>query len=81
MICEYFPVAVERERERAKRISSADSCRHGQQLTYREKKEHAKQQEEEKGRSERLKILEVSTLQENKCMHNSFNTIDLFIPN
>lgn len=46
------------ERERARRISSAESCKHGQ-LTYREKKEQAKNQEEEKERSERLKIYEV----------------------
>ena len=51
----YFSLA---EREKAKRAASAESCRHGQ-LTYREKKEQARLYEEEKERSERLKILEV----------------------
>lgn len=55
------PTVKEVERERkiaAERAVSADSCRHGQ-LTYREKKEQAKQQEEKKERDERLKILEL----------------------
>lgn len=49
---------VEREREKARRVQSAESCKHGQ-MTYREKKEYAKLQEEEKERSERMKILEL----------------------
>ncbi|WAR12242.1 hypothetical protein MAR_026422 [Mya arenaria] len=57
------PSVKEAEKERAKRAASAESCRHGQ-LTYREKKEQAKNQEEEKERSERIKILQggISTL-------------------
>ena len=43
-------------------ISSADSCKHGlSHLTYRERKEAEKKIEEDKTRSERLKILDVST--------------------
>lgn len=52
------PTVKEAQREQAKRIASAESCRHGQ-MTYREKKEHARNQEEEKERSERIKILEL----------------------
>ncbi|XP_052815257.1 uncharacterized protein C20orf96-like [Mya arenaria] len=52
------PSVKEAEKERAKRAASAESCRHGQ-LTYREKKEQAKNQEEEKERSERIKILQL----------------------
>ncbi|XP_045192365.2 uncharacterized protein C20orf96-like [Mercenaria mercenaria] len=52
------PTVREAQREQAKRAASAESCRHGQ-MTYREKKVHAKQQEEEKERSERMKILEL----------------------
>lgn len=52
------PTVKEAQREQAKRIASAESCRHGQ-MTYREKKEHARLQEEEKERAERIKILEL----------------------
>ena len=46
------------QKEQAKRVASAESCRHGQ-MSYREKKEHARLQEEDKERTERIKILEV----------------------
>ncbi|KAL4235076.1 hypothetical protein ACF0H5_006714 [Mactra antiquata] len=52
------PSVKEAQREQARRAASAESCRHGQ-MTYREKKEHAKLQEEEKERSERIKVLEL----------------------
>ena len=45
----------------ARRIGSADSCRHGVgHMTYRERKEAEKKFEEDKTRAERMKILEVS---------------------
>lgn len=52
------PTVKEAQKEQAKRAASAESCRHGQ-MSYREKKEHARQQEEDKERTERLKILEL----------------------
>ncbi|XP_060552705.1 uncharacterized protein C20orf96-like [Ruditapes philippinarum] len=52
------PTVREAQKEQAKRAASAESCRHGQ-MSYREKKEHARLQEEDKERTERLKILEL----------------------
>ncbi|KAH3774489.1 uncharacterized protein C20orf96-like [Dreissena polymorpha] len=52
------PTVQEAAKEQARRAASAESCHHGQ-MTYREKKEHAKKQEEEKERAERMKMLEL----------------------